>query len=210
MNRHSALRAVLVATAFGCLVGAAFPAAGTAARAAGRRPNLVVPAVSVSSTSAVPGSRLKVFATVANRGSAPSKRTSTGFLISQGSASAAGAIRLGGSIAVPPLKPGATSTGHTTATIPSWAPTGHGRLYACTDLGHAVTESDEKDNCRAVTKPFRLVAHPLTAALQLDAKHQTTTILTWGTGTLQTTDRRGDAFTLTIPTGALLSPERCA
>jgi subtilase family serine protease len=114
-------------------------------------PNLVTSAVSNPPAGIAVGRGFAVTDTARNAGNATAGASTTRYWLSVDAAWSSGDRLLRGSRAVVALAPGATASGTATATVPAGTPTGSYYLLACADDGKVVTESNEKDNCRAST-----------------------------------------------------------
>ncbi len=112
-------------------------------------PDLVETALTNPSASAVLGTSFSVTDTVQNIGTVSAGSSTTRYYLSLDTLRNTGDKLLTGSRAVPGLASGATSTGTTTVTIPSTTSLGTYYLLACADDKHVVTESNEKNNCKA-------------------------------------------------------------
>lgn len=135
-----------------------------AAHGAAPRPDLEVTKVSVDKTTVTEAARIKVTHTVANRGKAPAKASVSHFYLTTdvrrslaerrasttNPRSSLVDIRLQGERPVRAIKPG-KSIGATAVSVvvPIGTPPGRYTVLACADDRGTVTESDERDNCKA-------------------------------------------------------------
>jgi hypothetical protein len=113
-------------------------------------PDLVESSVTNPPASAAAGSSFSVTDTAHNQGNASTLVTTlTRYYLSLNATKGGSDIQLGGSRTVPILGAGATSTGTVTVSIPGGTAPNAYFLLACSDDGKSVTESNEKNNCRA-------------------------------------------------------------
>lgn len=120
----------------------------TYARALQIGSDLWVSALTVPAKGAA-GSSIVVTDTTTNNGGGDSSAASvTAFYLSTSSAGGAGDVLLDGSRTVPPLAPGASSTGSTTVTIPAQTAPGTFYVIAKTDFGNTIAETNETNNSR--------------------------------------------------------------
>jgi len=118
-------------------------APGSVATAPPLRPDLVETAISVS----LSGGSLRVTDVVHNRGGTTAPRSTTGYVIAQ--------VRIGGR-SVASLRPGATSRGSRTMSIPASIVPGSYRVVVCADVRKKILESNERNNCLATSRPVEV------------------------------------------------------
>ncbi len=116
-----------------------------------RVPDLVVTAVSTTSSGVAPGSSLSVSDTTANQGPVDSAASKTRYYLSVDGQIGAGDKLLTGSRSIPLLAAGTSSTGSVSVTVPAATPLGSYQLLACADDLHVVGEVSETNNCRAAS-----------------------------------------------------------
>jgi CARDB len=209
-ERRSERRRSIVVTLIGCCLVSGLILTQAAA-AAPKLPNLVVRSVTLGAAKARPGGTLVITDTTANTGTAAAGASVTGYYLSSDGKKSAGAVHLGGTRTVPSLRPGASSKGTAKVTLPRYTPTGTYTVLACADDTGRVKEKNEADNCRAAGGKLTITAHPLTVHIRLDRRHAVSTTVNTDLGqaqTVSTKDAAGNAFSLTLPVQALLSPER--
>lgn len=111
-------------------------------------PDLTTTSVTNPPATAVVGSSFAVTDTVQNIGGVTATASTTRYWLSATTTKNGGRL-LTGSRAVPPLGSGATSTGTATVTVTAGTASGTYFLLACADDTTQVTESNEKNNCKA-------------------------------------------------------------
>jgi subtilase family serine protease len=116
-----------------------------------RAPDLVETAVSNPPATATPGGSFSATDTVANQGNASAGLTTTRYYLSKDTTKTTTDRLLTGTRAVPGLAAGDNSTGTITVTIPTSTASATYYLLACGDDLKKVTESNEKNNCKAST-----------------------------------------------------------
>ena len=112
------------------------------------KPDLVETDVSNPPAGAVLGGSFGVTDTVANRGTAAARASTTRYYLSADRLKSPTDRLLTGSRAVPSLAVAATSAGSVTVTIPAATALGTYYLLACADDTLVVAESNESNNCR--------------------------------------------------------------
>ncbi|MBF4162934.1 CARDB domain-containing protein [Nocardioides acrostichi] len=127
------------------------------AAAAGARPDLVVTRVVPSASVVEAGSSLHVSTTTRNRGRGAAGRSTTSLLLSRDARPSRGDVVLA-RLAVPRLTRGAGKRVSVAVEAPRTPGSFH--LLACADARHAVRETDEDDNCRAISLVVREPARP--------------------------------------------------
>lgn len=111
----------------------------------GSLPDLVVRRVSAPPASIARGKHFRVTTTTANIGAGAAGRSTLSFTLVASDYK----LRVIGRHAVPTLAPGKAATMTTTLTVPATTLRQRYTLVVCADSGNAVTESNEKNNCRA-------------------------------------------------------------
>lgn len=210
------MRAALAALAACLMAGlTVVPAVGAG------KPNLVVAAVSNPPSAEVAGGTFKVTDTVANKGSGTAPASKTAYFLSANT-SFGGDVKLQGSRRVGKLRPGTKSRGTATVTVPQSIKPGSYHVIVCADAARAVSETSDKDNCRASGKKVSFLKAPQgydpTPFGEPEPVSTTPTLASEGAvtekisarlgGTITTSAPDGSTFTLTIPAQALLSDEK--
>ena len=111
-------------------------------------PDLTTTSVTDPPAKAIVGSSFPVTDTVQNIGGVTATASTTRYWLSATTTKAGGRL-LTGNRAVPSLNSGATSTGTTTVTVSAGTASGTYFVLACADDTTHVTESNEKNNCKA-------------------------------------------------------------
>ncbi len=112
-------------------------------------PDLVESALSNPPATVNVGGSFSVTDTTLNRGNASAGSSRTRYLLSLDQRRNAGDVLLMGGRAVPALAPHTQSSGMANVTVPTTTASGTYFLLACADDLHQVTESNERNNCRA-------------------------------------------------------------
>jgi serralysin len=120
------------------------------------QPDLVVSALSFSSSSVRRGGSFTVTDTTKNSGTATAGGSTTRYRLSKDATITGSDVLLTGSRSVSSLTAGASNTASVTVTVPSTVAVGTYYLGACADNLGAVTESNETNNCRASTTTIRV------------------------------------------------------
>jgi M6 family metalloprotease-like protein len=115
------------------------------------QPDLVVSALSFSSSSVRRGRSFTVTDTTANSGMATAGGSTTRYRLSTDATITGSDRLLTGSRSVLSMAAGASNSGSRSVTVPTSVPVGTYFLGACADDLSAVTESNEANNCRAST-----------------------------------------------------------
>lgn len=134
---------------------------GSPAQAARKPPraNLTVAALTISATSALPGSAVTVTATTKNTGKRKARASTTRILLSGDGRASADDLVLA-SLPVPALRKRKAKALGRTVTLP--ATSGSFQVLACADAGRRVKETKEGDNCRATGLTLRARPAPPT------------------------------------------------
>ena len=127
------------------------PITGTSPQAQSNQPDLVETSVRVLPSAAAPGASFKVTDTVMNHGGGVAGASKTRYYLALGPLRDAGDRLLTGIRSIPSLAPKAISTGTASVTIPANTPLGTYYVLACADDTALTTETDEGNNCLAVT-----------------------------------------------------------
>ncbi len=180
--------------------------------AAAGRPDLVVKRVVPTAGVRAPGESFTLVDTVANRGTAPARSSTTGYYLSTDAHRDAGDVRLAGVRKVGKLRPGRKSTGTVTLTVPRTTRGGLYRVIACADITRRVRERRERNNCRGARSVLRriLVAEPPQppSPLPVTVSRASGSAVTQDVdadtgGTVSTTGPDGTTYSLKVPPGAL-------
>jgi len=147
------LRATLVPLAS----ASALLAAVVPAQAVTARPNLVVTSTSTTAVRVAIGAGFAVTDTTKNAGATRANPSTTRYYLSKDTLKNPTDQPLAGSRAVPALAPGRSSRGTVTIKVPITTRIGGYFVLACADDRHTLTESSERDNCRATRSMITVV-----------------------------------------------------
>jgi hypothetical protein len=114
-----------------------------------KAPDLIESALSNPPAIAKPGSSFAIKETVQNVGNDIAGLSATRFYLSLDTVRNNGDLLLSGGRSVPALKPGISSTGASSVTLPTTTLSGNYFLLACSDDGKVIPESSETNNCKA-------------------------------------------------------------
>jgi subtilase family serine protease len=112
-------------------------------------PDLVETSITDPPATRAVGGSFTVTDTAQNQGNAAAGASTTRYYLSLNTKKSSGDILLTGTRAVPGLAVGASSSGSVAVTIPGGTPAAQYFVLACADDAKVVTESNEKNNCRA-------------------------------------------------------------
>jgi hypothetical protein len=142
--------------------------------------------------------------------SGAARPSSTIYLLSRDRKRGKGDVRLGAR-ALKALKAKGVSEGTGRVTVPRKTKPGRFYVLACADGAGKVAEANEKNNCRASSKPTTVVAafkpNPLDVSAVPDTARAARGTITTEGGTLVASGADGTRYTLVVPKDALLSRE---
>lgn len=121
--------------------------------AAGGRPDLVETSIAVLKFTVPGGGSFRVTDLVRNRGDAAAPRSRTGYYISRDRTLGAPDVRVGAR-SLDGIPPGTGWGSRTRVRIPASAAPGKYWLLGCADDRRRIPESNERNNCRAATRPL--------------------------------------------------------
>ena len=128
------------------------------AGAAGKKPDLVVTAITASPTSAFPGDPIEIETKTLNKGKATAGGSTTSIYLSVDATRGPGDKALKRVHAVPKLKPGRSARATLQGVVPRTVTAGGYRVIACADSKKKVAESKEGNNCRTASAPVEIAA----------------------------------------------------
>ncbi|HET7482984.1 MAG TPA: CARDB domain-containing protein, partial [Actinomycetota bacterium] len=129
------------------------------ASAAPQKADLTVARVS-SASSAVQGGSLRATVKVVNRGKHRAGGSSARLFLSRDATRGRGDTKLSPAISVPGLDPGDSATKRVSVRIPAAVAESSYRLIACADATKAISESNERNNCKAAASSVTVTAPP--------------------------------------------------
>jgi len=172
------------------------------------KPDLAVSSFSGPRAASVDG-RFLLLDKTSNKGG-PARPSTTIYLLSRDRRRGKGDMRLGAR-ALKVLKAKSSSKGTGRVTVPRKTRPGRFYLLACADGAGNVAETNEKNNCRASSKPTTVIAafkpNPLNVSAVPDSARAAGGTITTAGGTLLATGSDGTRYTLVVPKDALLSRE---
>lgn len=157
---------------------------------------------------AAAGQPLDVSFTVRNRGSGRASRSALTFHISENRRLDKRDLRFSGRARVKRLGPGRSARGEATVTVPRSADLGVYRLIACVGAP-GLADAKPGNDCRPAGQRLGVTPRPqpLTVTAVPDEARASSAEISRGGGSLTATAADGTRFTLSVPEGALLSPE---
>jgi formylglycine-generating enzyme required for sulfatase activity len=148
-----------------CVIGVTFMLM-TAAMARAAAPDLIVSSAANKTATVAAGGTVTVVSTVKNIGTAMAGKSGTRFYLSKDAVKGVGDVRLTGSLEVPALGRGRTTTATTTLKVPTRLAAGTYFLIAAADDRKQIMESREGNNTRASTTKLKVMT-PVTEEFAL-------------------------------------------